>query len=152
MDLQAHGISLIVVPVSEDFNRVELVGALNAITNISYVSGHEAGDFWRVEPAEDEIIIARAGHAQHVNPSSTDRIVVLGERFSPHWHASINGTEIAGHKRDWQQVFIMPAGSHGELTVTYNDRMHAPLAIGQLVAMIITTIFAVPITRRRWSR
>jgi arabinofuranan 3-O-arabinosyltransferase len=77
--------------------------------------------------------------------NSTDRAVrvdttapaflVIGENANSGWQASLDGHRLASVRIDgWQQGYVVPAGSHGVMTLTYAAQR--PFAIGLLVGLI----------------
>lgn len=151
-DLRAHGISLVLVRPGEpgaDIYRNQLVAALNTISDITYVSGHESGDFWRVDDSDDGIIRAHVGRTRQILPDDHEQIVVIPERFAPTWEAVVDNEALSPHQLSWQQAFTMPAHAHGNLQVSTSDTVHGLLTISQYSAMLIALIAALPRVRRR---
>lgn len=152
-DLAVHGVSLIVVPPSNDPRRNELVGALNALPHVTYVSGHESGDFWRVEWDDSATLRVIPGHGRQISPASSERKIVIPERKDPHWHAQVGDTVLKSDKQSgWAQGFILPADAHGTVHITYRDGIHRTLSTITYAIMVLSLLFALPVNRRRLSR
>ncbi|WP_216379427.1 glycosyltransferase [Arcanobacterium phocae] len=151
-DLSEHGVSLIVVPRSDEPQRAELVAALNASRGLDYVSGHESGDFWRVTNSASNVVVGYPDRTQQIRPSDRDRIIVLAERYGPSWRARLNGKLLSVNKTGWQQSFVLPAGEHGQLIVSNDDWTHRGLVGLMIGAMILSIFAALPTFRKGWSR
>ncbi|QRV01869.1 glycosyltransferase [Arcanobacterium phocisimile] len=147
--LRVHGVSLILVPPGDSLERAQLVAALNALPNITYVSGHESGDFWRVDDVDEPVVHAFVGRPQLLTGVASERIVVIPERVWPHWRARVGDQELDIAKLGWQQAFAVPPGASGELVVEPDNTVHEMLTLVQYLFMAIGILAGLPRIGRR---
>jgi arabinofuranan 3-O-arabinosyltransferase len=76
--------------------------------------------------------------------------LVIRENANSGWQASLDGHRLASVRIDgWQQGYVVPAGSHGVVTLTYAPQR--PFAIGLLigVAGVLGVLLLAAVRRRR---
>lgn len=158
--LAQHGVSVVLIPPLEQGEsaefRAELIGRLQTVPGLQYVTDGEAGTFWRVsEPSGRAVIdggIVSAGvvHAEvDINSTAEERELRLAERADAHWQASIGGTALEPHSPSWYQAWIVPAGAEGTIEITYNDPVHRALMLAGAFALTASVVIALPIRRRK---
>ncbi len=169
-ELAAHAIGVVIVPPSEEpglsAQRDALIASLSTVPGVVYVTTNEAGAVYRVivdDPASrasevarvqlfegDEFRAALAMTAE-LEPSSTQRRVVLAERADPAWTATLGGLplEPATADGEWQQSFTVTPGG-GTLAIEFAPPLHTWWLWAQGLVMALTVIVAAP--RRRKDR
>jgi hypothetical protein len=147
-----------------------LAAALDSTAGLMRVSEADGGPVvWRVSPAErsangpvvdtaarlhvvtpdDGAIALATGPGTSLRAELADgpdgRSLVLAERESGHWRASLNGRALApAATDDWYQEFDLPAGS-GELRVWYAP--YWGFALTQAAILALAALLALPIRR-----
>jgi arabinofuranan 3-O-arabinosyltransferase len=67
--------------------------------------------------------------------SSSAALLVIRENFNAGWRASVDGHHLVPIRVDgWQQAFVVPAGVHGVVAVTYAPQR--PFTIGLIIGLI----------------
>ncbi|HXZ65628.1 MAG TPA: alpha-(1-_3)-arabinofuranosyltransferase family protein [Streptosporangiaceae bacterium] len=77
--------------------------------------------------------------------------LIVNENFNAGWQAVLNGRDLQPVRLDgWKQGWLLPAGSHGIVTLTYPPNSQYRLALfGGLAALfLIIVVAAVPLRRR----
>ncbi|NNG97389.1 DUF3367 domain-containing protein [Gordonia araii NBRC 100433] len=98
-----------------------------------------------------------------VDPSTTDRVLVVPESMNPGWRARLNGTDLTALTvNGWQQGWVIPAGASGtvELAFPLDGLYRWALGLGlALLAAVLALAFVrvggrgrVGETRSPWSR
>lgn len=188
--LGEHAISIILVPPAhEDTDsqaQAQLVGYLNAVPGLEFITSNEVGSFWRVplasmngKAAADNVSIDAPARLRIVDPvegtsyslnsgeivattpiysTPSVRYLVLAERADNHWNAEVGGqklTPLSGQEianldlPSWAQVWELPAGVSGDLTLSYSQWLHLSLFTAQILALIIGIFVAVPLHFRK---
>ncbi len=161
-DLGTHAVSVVLIPprdegVSEEF-RAELVGRLQTVPGLQYVTDGPTGTFWRVSEQSSRVHAegadVRAGVIRadgRVPATAGERELRLAERAYEYWVASVDGHELASSPTSWNQAWTIPPGVGGEVDISYVDPVHRGLSVMQVVAAVASIIVALPIRRRRGS-
>ncbi|GAA1305209.1 coagulation factor 5/8 type [Planotetraspora silvatica] len=77
--------------------------------------------------------------------------LVVNENFNDGWHASVAGRELTPARLDgWRQAWILPAGTNGTVTMSYQpDGVYrAGLAVGVALVLLVVAAAVVPARRR----
>ncbi|VEI12902.1 glycosyltransferase family 2 protein [Trueperella bialowiezensis] len=156
-ELAQHSISVVLVPAehSSEQARNELVGRLQAVPGLQYVSDGETGAFWRVTAPTDRVYAEDAITASGVVGGSGEimagqaRELRLSERANPRWQATVAGQKLEPVGTAWYQAWHIPAGTHGPLVVSYNDPLHRALTFSHMAVLVASFVMSLPIRRRK---
>jgi hypothetical protein len=168
-ELQPFGVQFLVVP-SGSVSR--LAPALAKTATLTVVPAPGATVYRSSLPAgELSVVPARAaGTAMSGNPAAphgakvlaadpgsvdvdvpagqAGRLAVLAEPTNSHWQATLGSTRLSGRTAyGWAQAFQLPAGG-GRLRIGYHDGRRGLQLWGELAAVVLVLLLAVP-TRRR---
>ena len=159
VDLADFAIGYVVV-TGEPGAQARLYDALAAAPQLDFVTSSDAGGLWRVAGTSPRAHLAAASGANGevtplnaertrvtgtVDASSTERELALAVRSDPHWRATLDGEELRPTILDtWKQGFIVPAGEHGHLEVSYRDDLQFGAGIVAVIGLIICALAAVP--------
>lgn len=178
--LGEHAVSVVLIPPltegeSAEF-RAELIGRVQTVPGLQYVTDGASGTFWRVSEPSTRVFIpeghTRSGviHAEaDVAETAEARELRLAERTNEHWQASIDGTVLDPTVLDptvlestvldptvlepstpsWYQTWTVPAGTAGTVEITYNDPGHRALMLAGGFALVASLVVALPIRRRK---
>jgi hypothetical protein len=163
LELTEAGIGFVVAPVAD----LGLAAALDATAGLARTSQSDQGVVWRVAPsgleldgreadAPARLRIETRGRLTAVESAPGVRIqarlapstgagrLVLAERASAGWHATLDGEALTAVSDGWSQTFDLPAGG-GELRVWHAE----PWALGAVQALIIVLAALVALPTRR---
>ena len=87
-----------------------------------------------------------------VAAADADRSVVLAERASSGWRATLDGVQLEAAEPadgEWRQVFVLPAGASGTLTITYFSQSRSIWIPAQIAVFALAALLALPTRRRR---
>ncbi|MCG7443009.1 glycosyltransferase [Dermabacter vaginalis] len=159
VDLADFAIGYVVV-MGEPGAQTRLYDALAAAPQLDFVTSSDMGGLWRVAGASPRAHLTAASGANGevtplnaertrvtgtVDASNTERELALAVRSDPHWRATLDGEELRPTILDtWKQGFIVPAGEHGHLEVSYRDDLQFGAGIVAVVGLIICALAAVP--------
>lgn len=188
--LAEHAISIVLVPPAhEDTDsqaQAQLIGYLNAVPGLEFITSNEAGSFWRVplasingQAAPDNVAVDAPARLRIVDPTndasySLDskqigasapiraagavRYLVLAERADNHWNAEVSGRKLTPLSEQeianldlpsWAQIWELPAGVGGNLTLSYSQWLHLSLFAAQILAIVIGIFVAAPLHLRK---
>jgi arabinofuranan 3-O-arabinosyltransferase len=76
--------------------------------------------------------------------AATSSYLVVNENFNAGWHAVIDGRQLRAVRLDgWKQAWLLPAGTSGVVTLTYQpDRLYAVAVIGGLALLALIMLAA----------
>lgn len=77
--------------------------------------------------------------------AATPSYLVVNENFNAGWHAVIDGRQLRPVRLDgWKQAWLLPAGTIGLVTLTYQpDRLYLAAVIGGLALLALIMLIAV---------
>ncbi len=77
--------------------------------------------------------------------------LVVNENFNPGWRAVVHGRRLQPVRLDgWKQAWVLPAGTNGVVTLTYQpESLYRDAVIGGLAALVLVLLVAVVRFRRR---
>lgn len=137
--------------------QTDLVAALDASTGLEKVTVNASGGMWRVIDARARAVVRAEdgtstaldstliGATGELSTSSSERTIVLSERFDTGWRAEAGGHRLEPVLVDgWAQGFVVPAGVSGDVDV-HRDQPLTPLWRGLLyAAAAMTALIAIP--------
>lgn len=139
------------VSVGSGAHRVELVGgSVAAPVSLTFVRpGTSLADQHPSPGTESVESWGKTSRRVRVDTSAS-ALLVVRENVNSGWRASIDGHRLAAVRVDgWQQAFVVPAGSHGVVALTYAPQrpFTAGLIVG-LVAAVLVVVLALLRSRR----
>jgi len=83
--------------------------------------------------------------------AATRSYLVVNENFNPGWRAVVAGRPLQPVRLDgWKQAWLLPAGTTGVVTLTYQpESLHRDAVAGGLAALAVVILVAVVLGRRR---
>jgi arabinofuranan 3-O-arabinosyltransferase len=77
--------------------------------------------------------------------------LVVNENFNPGWRAVVHGRRLQPVRLDgWKQAWVLPAGTNGVVTLTYQpESLYRDAVVGGLAALAVVLLAAVLRFRRR---
>src|SRR5205814_4971587 len=81
----------------------------------------------------------------------TRSYLVVNENFNPGWRAAAGGRRLQPVRLDgWKQAWVLPAGTNGVVTLTYQpESLYRAAVVGGLAALAVVLVVAVVRFRRR---
>jgi len=81
----------------------------------------------------------------------TRSYLVVNENFNPGWRAVVHGRRLQPVRLDgWKQAWVLPAGTNGVATLTYQpESLYRDAVVGGLAALAVVLLVAVLWFRRR---
>jgi arabinofuranan 3-O-arabinosyltransferase len=81
----------------------------------------------------------------------TRSYLVVNENFNPGWRAVVHGRRLQPVRLDgWKQAWVLPAGTNGVATLTYQpESLYRDAVVGGLAALAVILLVAVLRFRRR---
>ncbi|MDO4666047.1 MAG: hypothetical protein Q4A71_07620 [Actinomycetaceae bacterium] len=143
--LRKHAIETIIMPASV---RNSPVGArvaqkLDGVLEITAVNLPELGNVWKVKRALGRVQLAGQtvpsrliGVKTQIQPGP-QRQIILAERASTRWHATLGGTRLESHPRGWQQAFVIPADMGGTLKIAATAWWVWPWRIALVLVLLL---------------
>ena len=168
-----------VAPGGDETARARLVASLDATAGLEPVTTNASGTIWRVigvdgaarvrvlnadgtpsaqvQAGDGDLpvgaIASRVVRASgEIEAADADRTVVLAERASSGWRASVDGVDLDAVERtdgEWRQMFVLPAGTSGTLTITYFSQSRSIWIPAQIAVFALAALLALPTRRRR---
>ncbi|WP_127841548.1 glycosyltransferase [Actinomyces wuliandei] len=170
-DLAAHGIAVVVLAEAPgDELTAETRSGLASTPGLDQLAQTASGTAWRVAPQQGQepsrlTVVDADGLSMPLSsdggevatsarlPRGQDgRTLVLAERASSSWSASLDGTPLepttlSGGDGEWRQAFVLPA-DEGTLEVTYRGGIVPTLlTYGIWSAWVVTAVAALPLRR-----
>jgi len=87
--------------------------------------------------------------ATRLDAAKSKRILTIAEPEGA-WSATVNGRELAaapGYTNAWRQAWVVPAGAHGQLLVTFQHGQRLGAISFQLLMLVIAVVIALPTYR-----
>lgn len=160
--LSEFAFQYVVVPAGTGSDAI--AQTLSTSPRFERVTESDAGGLWRVVEPSARVMIrdAAPGEALATAPgepvpsertdvsapvSSADheRTVVLSERASSGWRASLNGQALRPVTVDgWAQGFVLPAGASGKLQITHELPLHRTFVWIGFGVLAVTVLVALP--------
>ena len=83
--------------------------------------------------------------------AATRSYLVVNENFNPGWRAVVAGRVLSPVRLDgWKQAWVLPAGTAGVVTLTYQpESLYRDAVVGGLAALAVVLLLAVVLRRRR---
>ncbi|RJF41503.1 glycosyltransferase family 2 protein [Actinomyces sp. 2119] len=172
-ELAAHGIAVVVLAETPgDELTAETRSGLASTPGLDQLAQTASGTAWRVAPQQGQeasrlTVVDADGRSVPLSsdggevaasarlPRGQDgRTLVLAERASSSWSASLDGTPLEpttlpGEGGEWRQAFVLPA-DEGILEITYRGGLVPTLlTYGIWGAWLVTAVAALPLRRGR---
>lgn len=144
--------------------RADLIATLDATAGLERVTENHYGILWRVNPADNPVAWARIESANeprveiaanaheidiHIGEEGGSRTLVLAQRASENWHATLNGHPLRSvSTQDGLQAFDVPTEG-GHLEVAHKPAAREPWIWGTALIVVVTVLLAIPLRRRR---
>jgi len=83
--------------------------------------------------------------------AATRSYLVVNENFNPGWRAVVAGRPLQPVRLDgWKQAWLLPAGTTGVVTLTYQpESLYRDAVVGGLAALAVVMLVALVLSRRR---
>lgn len=168
-ELARHGVAVVLLTErAGDEVTASARAGLEATPGLESLAQTPVGVSWRVGPSQAAEVarlslVDSTGQATtvsdepgaQVTASEDERTLVLAERASQGWTASIGGTELEATSvsgSDWRQAFTVPAGVCGTLTLSHASPLAVAATCVIWVVWVLTALAALPLRRRRSLR
>lgn len=168
-ELARHGVAVVLLTErAGDEVTASARARLEATPGLESLAQTSVGVSWRVGPSQAAEVarlslVDSTGQATtvpdepgaQVTASEGERTLVLAERASQGWTASIGATELEATSvsgSDWRQAFTVPAGVSGALTLSHASPLAVTATRVIWVVWILTALAALPLRRRRSLR
>mgnify|MGYP003417584504 CR=1 FL=1 len=168
-----------VTPGGDESARARLVASLDATAGLEPVTTNASGTIWRVIGTDGTArvrvlnadgtpstqvstgdgdlpigaIASRVVRASgEIEAADADRTVVLAERASSGWRATLDGIDLETVEPtdgEWRQMFVLPADAAGTLTITYFSQSRSIWIPAQIAVFALAALLALPTRRRR---
>ena len=126
----AAGVNQVTEPSSDAFSVQDVVLGGPNPTAPSEPATPAAIDSWT--PSQRTVAVHAAA------PS----YLVVNENFNAGWQAVIDGRQLRAVRLDgWKQAWLLPAGTHGVVTLTYGpDRLYVFAVFGGLILLVLVVV------------